>query len=91
MKIKSEELCIQEIESFYKLLQDEITNLQGNPLILDFINVEKIDLSAIQVLISLKKHCESIGMDLIFINMDSSQIQQTINTFNLNHNLGLEL
>lgn len=90
MKIKFDELCIQEAEAFYKLLQDEISNLQGNPLILDFSDIEKIDLSAIQILISLKKYCESINIDFILINMDSSQVQQAINTFNLNHSLGLE-
>ena len=90
MKIKFDELCIQEAEAFYKLLLDEIENLQGNPLILDFSNIEKIDLSIIQILISLKKHCESINMDLILINMNSSQVQQTINTFKLNSSLGLE-
>ena len=91
MKIKFDELCIQEAEAFYKLLLDEIENLQGNPLILDFSNIEKIDLSTIQILISLKKYCESINMDLILINMNSSQVQQTINTFKLNSSLGLEL
>lgn len=90
MKIKFDELCIQEVESFYKSLQDEISMLQGNPLILDFSNVEKIDLSAIQILISLKKYFESNDMELILINLSSGQVLQTINTFNLNHNLGLE-
>lgn len=90
MKIKFDELCIQEVESFYKSLQEEIAILQGNPLILDFSSVEKIDLSAIQILISLKKYSESIDMDLILINLSSSQVKQTINTFNLNDNLGLE-
>ena len=90
MKIKFDELCIQEAEAFYKQLLDEIDNLQGNPLILDFSNIEKIDLSTIQILISLKKYCESINMDLILINMNSSQVQQTINTFKLNSSLGLE-
>lgn len=91
MKIKFDELCIQEVESFYKLLQDEISILQGNPLILDFSNVEKIDLSAIQIIISLKKYCESINMDFILINLNSSQVKQTINTFNLNNIIGLDL
>lgn len=90
MKIIFDELCIQEVDSFYKILIEELSALQGNPLILDFTNVEKIDMSAIQVLISLKKHCVSSNIDLIYLNMNSSQVQLAIDTFNLNKDFGLK-
>lgn len=90
MKITFDELCIQEVDSFYKTLKEELTILQGNPLILDFSNVEKIDMSAIQILISLKKHCKSSNIDLMYLNMDSSLVQLAINTFNLNEEFGLK-
>ena len=90
MKIAFDELCIQEVESFYKVIKEELTVLHGNPLILDFSNVEKIDMSAIQVLISLKKQCENSNIDLMYLNMNSSQVQLAIDTFNLNEELGLK-
>jgi len=90
VKIIFDELCIQEVDSFYKILKQELSILQGNPLILDFSNVEKIDMSAIQVLISLKKQCEISNIDLIYLNMNSPQVQSSIDTFNLNEDLGLK-
>lgn len=90
MKIEFEELCIQELESFYKTLTDEIESLQGNPLILDFSMVEKIDLSTIQLLISLKKYFELNDMGLIFMNIDSPFVIQTINTYKLSEYFGVE-
>jgi anti-anti-sigma regulatory factor len=89
VKITFDELCIQEVDSFYNTLIEELAVLQGNPLILDFTNVEKIDMSAIQVLISLRKHCEKSNIDLMYLNMNSSQVQLAIDTFNLNQDLGL--
>ena len=89
MKIKFDELCIQEAQSFYKIIMDELSIIKNNPLILDFSNIEKIDLSAIQILIALKRYCETSNISLTFINLDAIQVQETIKTFNLYDELGL--
>ena len=90
MKIKFDELCIQEAEDFYKIILDELSIIKNNPLILDFSNVEKVDLSAIQILIALKRYCEDLDISLTYINLDSKQVKETIKTFNIYNELGLK-
>lgn len=90
MKIKFDELCIQEAESFYKTINDELSIIENNPLILDFSNIEKIDLSAIQIIIALKRYCKLSDIPLSLINLESSQVKESIKTFNLYTELGLK-
>ncbi|XPV69911.1 MAG: STAS domain-containing protein [Halarcobacter sp.] len=89
MKIEFDELTISEAEAFYKLLTENIDNLENNELTLDFNDVEKIDLSCVQVLFSLKKFCTNTNINLSFTNLQSKQLQKTIKTYNLEKLLGL--
>lgn len=90
MIVEFEELIIQDIESIHKVLLDEVSKIEEKSFILDFAQVERIDLSAIQLILSLKKYCESLNIDLKFINMNSSQLKQSIKVFNLTNLLGIE-
>ncbi len=90
MKITFDELCIQDIESFYKILLNEVSNINNKSFILDFIDVERVDLSAIQLIISLKKYCDSLDISLELININSSQLEQSIQIFNLENILGIK-
>jgi ABC-type transporter Mla MlaB component len=91
MKIPFNELCIQDIESFYKILFNDVSKLKDKSFILDFIEVERVDLSAIQLIISLKKYCDSLDISLELININSSQLKQSIQIFNLENILGIKL
>ena len=68
MKTDTEELTIYEIESFHKELLDEFE--KGNVSI-DISTLNKIDMSAIQLLISAKKSCEESSKDFQIIGANS--------------------
>lgn len=90
MNISFHELSIYEIEQFQK---DILQELQSTTQLftLDFENVEKIDLSSIQLLLSVKKYCDEKNIKFDIVNLHSKHIKQTFNIFNLNSNLGVSL
>lgn len=89
MIIEFNELSIIEIEEFKSLLLDTIKNLSDDTLTLDFSSVEKIDLISIQVLISCKKYCDDLDIKFNCINLQSNQLKQSIEIYNLKHTLGI--
>lgn len=89
MKIQYQDLDIHEIENFTKEVLDEIKNLTSDELILDFTDVENVDLCFIQTLISIKKYCNNLGLDLVIENIDSDALKQYIEILNLNQTLGI--
>jgi len=54
MKIEKDELTIYEVENFHNALLDEFTK---GDVIVDITNVNKVDMSVIQLLLSAKKSC----------------------------------
>lgn len=90
MKISFEEITINEIEEFYKMIQEELNSLSEKKLVLDFENVEQIDLITIQILISLKKYCNDKQIELEFLNMSSRNILESIEVYNLQKHLELD-
>lgn len=56
MKFKEEELTIYEVEVLHKNLLDEFDK---GDIVLDVANVNKMDMSVIQLLISLQKSCHA--------------------------------
>ena len=75
-KIEYEKLTIYEVESFHKdLLQ--LCSKEEKALILDFSGVQKIDMTAIQLLLSTQKTCEQKSSQLILENV-SSDLLETI-------------
>ncbi len=54
IKIDKNELTIYEVESLYKDLLQELKN---DDIIVDMSNVNKVDMSVIQLFISAKKSC----------------------------------
>ena len=91
MKIEFEELCVREVKEFHKLLLNEINTLPNNIFTLDFTKVEEIDLCAIQLLISLGNYCKSFDIQLQCTNINSTQVIQSIKTYNLDKHLGITL
>lgn len=89
MKIEFEELSISEAETFYKVLLEYTKTLEGNELVLDFSEVEKIDLSIIQIFYALKNYTSKLNINLKSINISSTQLQQTIKIYNLENILGI--
>jgi len=75
MKIEFDELNIYEIEKFHKYLEENYKNSQ-NEFELDFENVEKIDFTAIQLLISLTKTAKKDNKQLKLININDSILEK---------------
>jgi len=73
MKIDKNELNIYEVESLHKDLLDEF---KKGDLFIDMSNVNKIDMSVIQLFISAKKSCfeSSKTFQLTNINQEVSKI-----------------
>ena len=88
MKISFNELTIYEIEAFHQKLLKEITPIK-NTFTLNFADVQKIDLSNIQLILSLKKYCDDKNIHLKLINIQSKQLKQTFRLFNINERLNL--
>ena len=91
MKILFNQLKINEVEAFQKLLIDEIQSLESKILELDFEDIEEIDFCIIQLLISLKKYCEKLDIDIKYLNINSRQVKQAIKIFRLEKTLGISL
>jgi len=73
MKIEKDELSIYEVESLYKDLLDEF---KKDEVIIDMSSVNKIDMSIIQLFVSLQKSCQEITkhFELIHVNEELKEI-----------------
>ena len=56
MKLQNNNFTIYEVEQLKEDFINEINN--ENEVVVDFENITKIDMSAIQLLLSLKKSCD---------------------------------
>ena len=88
MKIALKEINIYEIEKLYKKILKDVSSVKSS-YTLNFENVEKIDLSGIQLILSLKKYCDKNSISLKLININSVQIKEIFEQFSLNKSLGL--
>ena len=89
MKISFKELNIYEIEKFHQKVLKDILSAKTS-FTLNFSDVQKIDLSNIQLILSLKKYCDEKNIKLNITNIKAKQIKQTLKMFNLNSTLGVE-
>ena len=89
MKISFKELNIYEIEKFHQKVLKDILSAKTS-FTLNFTDVQKIDLSNIQLILSLKKYCDEQGIKLNITSIKTKQIKQTFKMFNLNPTLGVE-
>ncbi|WP_455755957.1 STAS domain-containing protein [Sulfurimonas sp.] len=90
MKVLFSELGVLETEKFHQLLLDKIEHIEEDVLTLDFSDVERIDLSNFQIIISLKKYCDTKDISLKLENMNSKDIKKSIQIYNLYEALGLK-
>ena len=67
-KVETEKLTIYEVESFHKSLQQWCQSAQSE-LKIDLANVKVIDISAIQLLLSAQKSCESKSSRFELVNV----------------------
>jgi anti-anti-sigma regulatory factor len=66
MKLSNNNFTIYEVEEIQK---DFLLLLNTNEIILDFENISKIDMSAIQLVISLKKSCDDLDKTFEIVNI----------------------
>lgn len=77
MKIQSDTFTIYEVED----IQKEFTSLLLNDGVVqvDMADVSKIDMCAIQLLISLKKSCDEISKEFVLVNVND----EVMNSFEI--------
>ena len=75
MKTDKDELTIYEIETFYKELLDEFNK---GDVVVDISSLNKIDMSAIQLLLSVKKSCQesSKAFKIVGANSETRKLFQ---------------
>lgn len=90
MKIEFEELSISEIEVFNEQIIKALEELEGDQFVLDFYNVDRIELSVIQLLLSLKKYCDDSNINLVFENINANHLLESLKIYNLEKLFGVE-
>ncbi|MCD4668134.1 MAG: STAS domain-containing protein [Sulfurimonas sp.] len=75
-KLEYDKLTIYEVEELYTILLDLAQN-KNDKLELDLQQVQKIDMTVIQLLISLQKTCEVDAIDFSLHNL-SSEVVDTL-------------
>ena len=90
MTILINDLNIYKIEEFHNELIKEL-ELKNDLLSLDFTNVEKIDLSSIQLILSTKKYCDVNNIKFTITDIKTKQVKQMLKMFNLYEKLGVQL
>ena len=69
---EKEELNIYEVESFHQELLQEFAN---EKMIIDMKNVNKVDMSVIQLLVSAQKSCEESSKKFELQNVNDEVVQ----------------
>ena len=90
MKLEFTEISMTEIDDFYQCILTDISKFEGEKYTLDFVSVESLSLPAIQILISLRKHCDDKNIQLECININSSNITESLEIYNLKDRLGIK-
>ena len=88
MKVALKEINIYEIEKLYKKIFKDVSSVKSS-YTLNLENVEKIDLSGVQLILSLKKYCDKNGITLKIININFQQLIDIFELFSLNKSLEL--
>ena len=70
MKLESESFTIYEVEELKKSFLEELHVYKD--IEIDLSNVQKIDMPAIQLLLSLKKSCKKLNKEFEIKNIDDN-------------------
>ena len=70
MKLESESFTIYEVEELKKAFLEELHVYKD--IEIDLSNVKKIDMPAIQLLLSLKKSCKNLNKEFEIKNIDDN-------------------
>jgi anti-anti-sigma factor len=76
IELPYEKLTIYEVEEFYEFLINKMKDAEDK-LELNFAGIEKIDMVAIQLLLSLQQTCKKNSISLIMRNF-SSELMDTL-------------
>ena len=73
MKIEKDELTIYDVEALY---QDFLKLFKSDAAVIDMSCIQKIDMSVIQLLVSLQKSCadQSKNFELLHVNQGVNDI-----------------
>ena len=88
-KISFNELIIDNIDDLHAQLLEEIEKVEDNKISIDFTDIKKMDLSAIQLFLSLNKYCKASNIEFKIENLNSKSIKQTLTMLNLTEALGV--
>lgn len=88
MEISHSQLTLYEAERFHKEIMDAVSKKGNSSFSLDFKGVEKIDLSCIQILLALEKHCRNKNITLEIRGVHSPKLRQAFAMLNLHRLLG---
>jgi MFS superfamily sulfate permease-like transporter len=80
IKIDKAELTFDNVKEVYELFK---SHLEDNPIEIDFKEVKKVELPHIQMILSLKKYCESHNKELKLLNIESNQMKEEFKLFKL--------
>lgn len=72
MKLENNNFTIYEVEEIQKQCS---TLLEEQSITVDMENISKIDMSAIQLLISLKKSCNELQKDFEIVNVKEEVLE----------------
>ncbi len=75
LKLNYDKLTIYEVEELYKILLESYK--QNDELALDFSDVKKIDMTAIQLLFSTQKSCKDNSINFSLHNF-SDELKETL-------------
>ncbi|MEA3352835.1 MAG: STAS domain-containing protein [Campylobacterota bacterium] len=73
MKVQTDTFTIYEVEELKKEFESTLCDEEN--IQIDLGNVSKIDMSAIQLLISLKKSCDELGKGLVILNCKNEVVE----------------
>ena len=74
--LKYDKLTIYEVEDLHKKLLKYLNKADGE-LVLDLSLIQKIDMTAIQILLSTQKSCQEKSLTFSLINL-SDELKQTL-------------
>lgn len=86
MKLENSNFTIYEVEDVKTIFETVI--LENDKIIIDLENVSKIDMSAVQLLISLKQTCYKHNKSFQLVNV-SDEIIQSLNISGTAYVLGI--
>lgn len=88
MKISFNELTLDKIDDLHAEFLEHLEEIEDGKIILDFSDIKKVELPAIQLILSLKKYCDNNKIEFKIENLNTKSVKQTLSLLNLTKILG---